>query len=91
MDTNIVHENDTARNPYGDVITDSRGATWYYCSTARRYFQPTTQPRRGKRGMMWVQCTHCDTSRLVKNRDPNYHEDAPQPHAYYVEEAQRCD
>jgi hypothetical protein len=88
MSINSITEQTIERNDtrYPLVYVDTHGARWYYCSTARRYFQPATQPLRGKRGMLWIHCVHCDTFGLVKNRDPNYHEDAPQPHAYYVEE-----
>jgi hypothetical protein len=85
MDTMSIQEKTEPRNPYGDVITDSRGATWYYCSTARRYFQPD-QPAQPRNGCVWLRCSLCDKYGLVKNRDPNYHEDEPQPHAYYIQE-----
>ena len=85
MDTTIVHENGRARNRYPDVYTDSRGRTWYYCSTARRYFQPTDAPLQGTHGCVWIHCTYCDVDRNIKGRSVDYDPFQPQPHAYRVE------
>lgn len=90
MNTAIIPGRRPRRNPKEDgyplVYRNERG-TWYYCSTAQRYFHESqiARPIQSTRHGVIIWCPLCDVMMRTKN-DPAYDPASPQPHSYLTED-----